>query len=83
MEEGSPSGVVGSSWESDAERLLLLRSRAENLLLVGDEGGEEADLLSLPVLADVVLGGASLNMWIVSVAEETQRRVEVALKLME
>ncbi len=40
-------------------------------------------LLELLPSAVLELGGASLKMWTVSVAEETQSRVEVALKLMQ
>lgn len=53
----------------------------ENELCRGDEGGEMGRG-ALPLLG-LEPGGASLKMWTVSVADETQRRVEVALKEMQ
>ena len=78
---GSPSKLLPSLCSSDADGLTL-RSRAEDLLSTGEDGGEATmPLLPLP-LEGPAPGGASLKTWTVSVAEETQRRVDVALKLM-
>ena len=66
-----------SGWESEAG--LRLRSRgAEGE--EEDEGRKTEDEVSLLLWCDCAEGGVSLKMWMVSVAEETQRREEVALK---
>jgi hypothetical protein len=82
IEAGSPSKVL-SLWSSEVEGLTL-RSRAEeNLFSSGEEGGEEARAELLFPFEVPVLGAASLKTCTVSVAEETHRSVEVALKLMQ
>ena len=82
---GSPGS--GASLGSEERVGLVLRWDR-----VGEVGGEEVMLLlvvvvvlpALLVLADpLVEGGASLKMCTVSVAELTQSKVEVALKLMQ
>ena len=80
---GSPSRLESVSiWEEEAEGETL-RSRAEKEDWRGEVGGLE------PICAEPLpfvlfeLGGASLKMWTVSVALLTQRRVLVALKLMQ
>lgn len=90
MREGSPSKVVVLSvwewWSAEEDEGLVLRSwvleKRDSRGDVGGDVGEVGRSCELP-FDGVEPGGASLKMWIVSVAEETQRRVEVALKLMQ
>ncbi len=59
----------------------MLRARPRTADCNGEEGGEAA---CIPLLSCVlVLGGASLKTWTVSVADETQSKVDVALKVMQ
>lgn len=89
IREGSPSKVVVLSdwdWRSEEGVGLLLRSwEVEKRPSSGEVGGEVGEVgrsCELP-FDGVEPGGASLKMCTVSVAEETQSKVEVALKLMQ
>lgn len=64
---------VRSGWEADGAGLRLL-----SRVLEEEEDGRIAEEASLPFLC--CAAGLSLNIWTVSVAEETQRREEVVLK---
>jgi len=72
------SRLALEDWSSDVEGETLrsrpLRTDVE--IWLGDEGGEE----DWPFEEGFEEGAASLKMWIVSVAEETQRSVLAALK---
>lgn len=77
--EGREEGFSAESsvvWFSEEVEGLVLRSRDQfgdvDVCCGEEDDGEE----------EVGAGGASLKMCTVSVAEETQRRVEAALKLM-
>ncbi len=78
--EGSPSKFALSLGSSEVEELML-RARPVFGDCRGDEGGETA-CVPLPSCV-LLLGGASLKTCTVSVADETQSRVDVALKVMQ
>jgi hypothetical protein len=73
--------LAKSGWESLAAGEAL-RSRCQGRLGCEDGGGELSTLLAVEGRREEE-GPPSLKMWTVSVAEETQRREEVALKDMQ
>ena len=80
--EESPSKFAVSLGSSEVEELML-RARLDLGDCSGEEGGEAACMLLPSCVLVLVLGGASLKTWTVSVADETQSRVDVALKVMQ